>query len=129
MTGPYTARLYLAPDRGYTRDPEAADMVLRWERGEGYEELMEGSSIAGRYWQRGGGATVDGTLQSATLFAAALLAPGEEVAVEIFGREVQQSGDKQVVCRTAYARRDEHGRAYTTLGNSRWGNERHFRGL
>lgn len=121
MTGPYRINVFLT-DRPVDR-PVEPDFVLTWE--ENRDELREGENVAWRFYNSGGGATLVGTVRSATFAVGKMLEPGEAAYVQVIGREVALGVDR--LGEDATVRRDAAGNLYSTLG-SRWSRERRFIG-
>lgn len=108
MHGPYTASIRIG-----RQEPLILDEA----------ELREAMPAACRFYQDAWPAVVEGALRCGVFAAAALLAPGEDAEVEVFGFVA----GKPTSCRRDRAHRDAAGVFSSTLG-SRF-NERVFRGV
>lgn len=116
MIGPYTIEVRLGNNKLLRSEP---DMVLT------FEEMYTPEAIDAVYkFRRSPDATLRGTETLGQFFVALLLEAGEEAGLILVGKDRGERSERSA----GYVRRDEHGRAFLTVG-TKYGHERHFIGL
>jgi hypothetical protein len=116
MIGPYTIEVRLG-DKGFRRSEP--DLVLT------FEEMYLTEAVDAVYkFNRSPDATMRGTETLAQFYVALLLEAGEEATLILVGKDRGKRSERSA----GYVRRDEHGRAFLTVG-TKYSDGRHFVGL